>query len=537
MKKLLIALVVIFILMLPCAYAADFTETAQPTAAEVTVNGETVDFCAYNLYGSNYFMLRDVAMALMGTEKSFSVTYYPISGDIYISEYMEYEPIGTEFQQSAEASPEAIFSVQDISRRGEGVLAEANAVDYTLVGYNINGSNYFKIRDIARIFDFYVGYEDGHITVDTSKAYEPEMPYEPLGECIGTAHEANLALFINEMPIVSYYATCDTAYSEEQLERLNKTPRLNGVYINAAELDNYGFDKTEDGENIYLTRNRNKAFGILDGVIINSEPSGICEAVGSPPRVYLDGEAVRTVTADGMPLIAASELIKYGGIYANYHYADYSGNILYKRINIDFLRSEIEKSFEALGDGEEIKISEYGYADISDEAPQYLWDKNSLVYGTLTEKDGMWNYTVRYGLSSTGNERYIGGFKDGKFSGSGIWERAGSSAGAGSSALNSWEFQRGDFENGELINGVQLKSASGMPNVTGYRKEGNMQNGYIREFFVFQGQNAKYRFGYRAVREGEIEDGEYCGYYREYNDDGEVIFDDLIKDIAAPFNE
>lgn len=519
MKRFFIILVGALIFVMPYAVHA---ETAQPSKVIVTVNNQEVDFCAYNLYGSNYFMLREVAAALKGTDKQFNVKY---SNQIYLNEYEDYTLIGTEFKESSKYTEEAAFSVQNIIREGEGAMRSADAVDYTLVGYNINDSNYFKIRDIARIFDFYIGYADGHITIDTSKAYEPEKPYEPKGGQIGTAHEANLALFINEMPIVSYYAPCETAYSAEQLERINKNPRLNGVYINAADLESYGFDKEERGGNIYLTRNKDKAFGMLDGVIINSAPSGVYDVIGSDARVYLDGEVVRTIFAGNMPLIAVSELIKYGGVYANYHYADYSGNVLYKRINIDFMRDEITERFDALGEGEIIKIETDSEPDTEDEVPEYFRDK-ICARGELTEKSGMWSYALNYGLSGTRNERYIGGVRDGKFSGSGIWESASSNAGAGSSALNRWEFERGNFENGILVNGISVTSATGKPDLTGSRMEGNMQNGYRREFFVFQGEYEQYRFGYRAVREGEIKNGEYCGYYREYNEDGEVIFDD-----------
>ena len=50
-------------------------ETANPSDATVTVNGAPVQMAAYNLYGSNYFKLRDVAAALNGTEKQFSVDW------------------------------------------------------------------------------------------------------------------------------------------------------------------------------------------------------------------------------------------------------------------------------------------------------------------------------------------------------------------------------------------------------------------------------------------------------------------------------
>ena len=526
MRKILVGIVISVLLICSVSCMAAETETAYPSTAEVIIDGKKVDFCAYNLYGSNYFMLRDVALSLNGTDKSFNIIYYHNNGSIYFNEFEDYTSVGTEFMQKSKNIEEALFSAQTVTRQGEGQFQESQAKEYALVGYNINGSNYFKIRDIARIFDFYISYNNGHIMIDTSKVYEAEKAYEPAGMQIGKAHESDLPLFINEMPIVSYYAPCETAYNAEQLGRINKNPRLNGVYINAADLTNYGFDKKEHGGNIYLTRNKNKAFGILDGVIINSAPTGVYDVFGSDEKVYLDGEPIRTVIADNMFLIAASELMKYGDVYNNYHYLDYSGNVLQDRINIDFMRDEITERFNSMGEGETVPITLYSNPETQDDALKYFLYNRTCAQGKLIKKEGMWQYAISHGVSGTENEKYIGDIRDNKFNGNGIWEKASSSTGAGSAALNRWRFERGDFENGALVNGIYLYSAGGKPNITGERIEGNMNNGYKREFFVFQGRDEKYRFGYRTVREGEVKGGEYCGYYREYDENGELIFDD-----------
>ena len=46
---------------------------AAVTTSTVTVDGSTVNFLAYNIGGSNYFKLRDIAKAISGTDKQFEV--------------------------------------------------------------------------------------------------------------------------------------------------------------------------------------------------------------------------------------------------------------------------------------------------------------------------------------------------------------------------------------------------------------------------------------------------------------------------------
>lgn len=48
-----------------------------------------------------------------------------------------------------------------------------NGEEISLTAYNINGNNYFKLRDIMKIFDVYVGWDGktSTITLDTSKGY------------------------------------------------------------------------------------------------------------------------------------------------------------------------------------------------------------------------------------------------------------------------------------------------------------------------------------------------------------------------------
>ncbi len=499
-----------FILILLFPFAAH-AETAVPANISVTVNGKPVNLCAYTIYNSNYFMLRDIAMILKDTDKEFDVNW---NNEIFLKKNSKYNPIGTELSQNFKDGQLAIFSVPSVKyvsgeteviySMGEQPIEKS----ITLIGYNIADSNYFKIRDIARFFDFSVSYENGQLALDTSKPYISEMPYEPQGEILGMAYEACLPLFINEMPIISYYSPIDTAYNEEQKERINQNPKLNGVYICAEDLDNYGFDiEYKDGD-VYITRNKDKKFGILDGEIINSTPSDIQEVYPSKSKVLFDGEEIRNISINNKPYISSAELLRYGEITENFRAAQFDYTSLSERVNINFLSKELQDELNS-SDNEETEFIE-------------KLQKRKLSGTEISYKNGLLCYKEPTGA---GIKTYIGyAYKSEKdFLENGIGMLHYNTFGRDES--REWKIDLGEFKDGKLIDGVSLFSGKfdiSYPNSVkkGIRIEGARINGYKREC-VFSYN----RFGYRVICEGKIKDGEYCGYYRKYDDNGKLVYE------------
>ena len=503
--------------------AADYpTEIAEPSEATVTVDGNPVDFCAYNLYGSNYFMLRDIAAALSGTDKQFNVGWK--SNAVSLASETEYERIGTEFSQNADSSADAMFSVP---------LVKLDGTEITLVGYNINGSNYFKIRDIARIFDFSVLYEDGTLAIDTAKQYTPEAPYSDVG-VIGMAHEANFALFINEMPIVSYYTAVDAAYNETQLTRINENPRLNGVYVDAANLENYGFDAAIYEDAIWLTRNKDKKFGILDGETINSAPTDISEIYASDMKVYLDGVNTRNILINDKPHISAADLLKYGNISDfKRPIGGYMGEFD-TGVKIEFLKGELESAYDAAGGNE---ITESG-RDINKNIITELGIEHMSYSGSFSYKDSAGMCKMKISYPYYYDVEYIGGLNGYVYDGTGIYTfKYDPPAGGGVATLRHYSFERGIFRDGELYDGISYVQGHEWGGfIMGKRIEGAMVNGYRRESTplwkntYYNDNRDDFRFGYRVDREGTVENGEYVGYYREYDVEGKLIFEGDYSD-------
>jgi len=137
---------------------------AKSTNSMILVNEKKVEFEAYNINGNNYFKLRDLAKALSGTEKQFDVKYDNDLKQIQLVGGKAYDPVGGELAKGDGNPKEAKLSDQRVIRAGTIVNFEA---------YNINGNNYFKLRDISKHFNFGVIYDDATKTVgiDTSISY------------------------------------------------------------------------------------------------------------------------------------------------------------------------------------------------------------------------------------------------------------------------------------------------------------------------------------------------------------------------------
>ena len=140
---------------------------ATPTASIVQVNGENVVFDAYNINGNNYFKLRDLAFVLSGTEAQFEVGWDGASNAIILTSGQPYTQLGGEMQSRGTGNRTATVTRSRIYLDGLEVQFSA---------YNIDGNNYFKLRDIGATFDFGVVWDGARntIVIDTNIGYTPE---------------------------------------------------------------------------------------------------------------------------------------------------------------------------------------------------------------------------------------------------------------------------------------------------------------------------------------------------------------------------
>jgi len=136
---------------------------ATPTNSKITVNGKEVAFEAYTINGSNYFKLRDLAAAVSGTEKQFNVSWDAEHNAIRLTSGQGYKAVGGELTVSNKPSSKV---AQPTNSK---IIVDGKEVQLT--AYNIGNSNYFKLRDIADIFNIGVTWNGTTQTVgiDTQK--------------------------------------------------------------------------------------------------------------------------------------------------------------------------------------------------------------------------------------------------------------------------------------------------------------------------------------------------------------------------------
>ena len=150
MKRLIVLLLTVLLIaaaVMPCA-AAKVQRSKQTTS----VDGSLVTCEVYNIDGSNYYKLRDLAKLLNGTPAQFSVSWDAKTGTIAVRTSKPYEAVGGELVIGADKSATAKPSDQTLTINGK-----------TLVGvnvYNIGGNNFFRLRDINEWLYFTVDYNE-----------------------------------------------------------------------------------------------------------------------------------------------------------------------------------------------------------------------------------------------------------------------------------------------------------------------------------------------------------------------------------------
>ena len=125
--------------------------TATPTEDALYADGVKKTPSIYKIDSSNYFKVRDVAAVLNGTAKQFAVGFDSVASSVALTSGQPYAMTGSEMKPGKGEAVTAIVSDNSIYVNGQKLNLKA---------YKINGSNYFKLRDLGQALDFYVGYDN-----------------------------------------------------------------------------------------------------------------------------------------------------------------------------------------------------------------------------------------------------------------------------------------------------------------------------------------------------------------------------------------
>lgn len=151
----------------------EFSKTSVAKTQPVYIDGNKYNAVAYNIDDSNYFKLRDIAEMLNGTIKTFDIKYDASTNSIDMLSYFDYTSVGGELTAGDGETRTAVSSSAFLTLDGVPVQATC---------YNIDGNNYFKLRDITDALDCRVEWDDNNQLIWVV----PSVPaYDDPNEAVG----------------------------------------------------------------------------------------------------------------------------------------------------------------------------------------------------------------------------------------------------------------------------------------------------------------------------------------------------------------
>lgn len=179
MKKPLLSLCLCLVMCIGLLSGMALAAAAIPAEGTAYVNTQTihidnldVTFYTYALRDEkgndiNFVKLRDIAIALNGTEAQFSVRQGP-EGAILLTTGEAYTAVGTEMVRNLEGDQP--YKVCESPVEIDGVLTDLVAI--TLTDANGGEYNYFKLRDLGEAMDFNMVW-----SLEEGVRIEPDKPY------------------------------------------------------------------------------------------------------------------------------------------------------------------------------------------------------------------------------------------------------------------------------------------------------------------------------------------------------------------------
>ena len=267
MKKTLSLLLILVLLLGMLPHAAAMTVLSSQNLA---VDGKAVDCEKYNIDGSNYFKLRDVAYLLNGTRAQFAVGWDAATQTISILTKEAYSKNGSELDLSGgDKSATAKPSKQTLQIDGKTVTG--------LSVYNIGGNNYFKLRDLGNALGFSVGYDDATRTATIDSTTAPQQTV--------TAAQNAEEIFKKCSPAVFYVEVYDAA--------------------GKAKASGSGFFIDANGTAV---TNYHVIDGASSAKILRSDTGAVCEVAGVYDYSKEGDWAVIKIIGSGFPYLAKGDM-------------------------------------------------------------------------------------------------------------------------------------------------------------------------------------------------------------------------------------
>lgn len=171
--SLLLAILMMASILPVTAFAAPARVQGVKSPQDLYLNGQKTPLYGYNIQDENYYRLRDLAKLLAG------VVDFNAQGDhrgIQIRLGQSYQDLGERDHTATQTNIAALQKTMELT-----VVTAEETIQTQIQVYNIDGFNYFKLRDVGQWIGFEVDYEQGrniaHIyTAGQKPEPQPEAP-------------------------------------------------------------------------------------------------------------------------------------------------------------------------------------------------------------------------------------------------------------------------------------------------------------------------------------------------------------------------
>lgn len=151
MKKIISFFIstIMIMLLFSIEILGDDTVDAKVTNSEMTLNNGLINIQGFNIKNNNYFKLRDLAQIFNNTESKFNVKWNEKTQIVDIITKQDYVDTtnNNKINYSTNDSYTAKLTNSEIMLNGKKINIQV---------YKINGSNYFKLRDLGDLIPFKV---------------------------------------------------------------------------------------------------------------------------------------------------------------------------------------------------------------------------------------------------------------------------------------------------------------------------------------------------------------------------------------------
>lgn len=166
MKKLTKVMILSLSLLLSTTLV--FAEKATTFLQQTQFNNRVIKLPTIIINQENYVKLRDLAQILKNSEREFGIEYSYHNQTIDLDTSKKYESVGTELAGMDIKNP-------TLTKSTEKVSVNKKTVDIT--GYQISGYNYYRLKDLGKVLNLNIGYDNKLkrviLSTEDSKVLEP----------------------------------------------------------------------------------------------------------------------------------------------------------------------------------------------------------------------------------------------------------------------------------------------------------------------------------------------------------------------------